>query len=94
LSYENGEPFVFDKLPGGSPTRSLLAVCGVHGSLGEDAMPVMHGDAAALCDTELGVVQALYAEMPVFNYESWAVQVEPVLDAPTFHDDSVYTGTP
>jgi hypothetical protein len=61
LSYENGEPFVFDELPGRSPTRSLLAVCGVDGPLGEDAMPVMHNDA------ELDVVQVLYAELPVLD---------------------------
>jgi hypothetical protein len=81
----SGFAVTVDGLPGGSPTRSLLAVCGVDGSLGENAMPVMHNDAAALCDAEPDVVQALYAELPVFNYE-------PVLDVPTFHDDSVYTG--
>ena len=57
MSYENGEPFEgFDRLPGDSPARPLLAVCGVDGLLGED-MPVMHADAAVLCDTEPGVVQ-------------------------------------
>ena len=98
LSYENGEPFEgFDRLPDGSPARPLLAVFGVDGPLGEDAMPVMHADTAVLSETELDVVLALYAKMPVFDYESWVVQDEPWCrgraDAPTSCGDSVYTGT-
>jgi hypothetical protein len=85
----SGFAVTVDVHPGGPPTSPLLAVCGVDGSLGEDAMPVMHADAAVLCDTEPGVVQALCV-LPVFNYESWTM---PVLNVPTFHDDSVYTGT-